>query len=742
MIDTITTYSGSITQPWMNEFTIVPPHIIDTQQAYYDNVVRFDKQLATLEKQLIDIDASKTKYNLGIKLPPDTGVNKDIDPKHVRSTIPEFHENHPHMNLYDYFHKLMQHARLQHWSHQNIKDGIGLTTMGEPYRAWEANQDRPLPDIIKAMENEFSKGGGMNQNKQDARNFVRHEGEELRACVTRFQRILRKTDYKTDVNKAQCREELRLEQMITTVCSPSALIKIEEARIKSDVSGIELTWQEIFRIAEHQELLHKDLPREPRSVNMPFTTDRPVRETSPGPDRNTFGVTGRPLGAPRRRSGSPYERPNSPGTAKPSTSDALILPKAPNEPAPAAPPQQQRQPQQQPQQQQFDSNANQGGQQGGQGRPSRNRFRNNTFGNNPNNTSNQRNPNNPNYLGNQNQQQPTQMEVDINPPQLTIPFSQPQQNMGYQQPQQYQNTGPQYSAPKPTYSAVVPQQYQQPQQTLPPPAYQPPQDPQQYQQPPQQQLPWNQQPQVLYGQPPQQPPQGQWPQQRQQFQQGGRRGGRNNNNNNNNSNQRNPNNPNFAGNQNWKPPSTQFQVQPSMNVDPNQPGYPTMTANYFPTGTFNQDIRLNMQAMGEAMRDTIEMDIEMKDQNQRRSPSPNNQRRSSSKQPLAILGPGQVYVPPPEPNQQQTATCFGCGLSHQHNFSNCYKTIYGNRPRANSPPRTGTPSPPPYTGPPAPTGPPKVPRTCPHCNSTERHTYRFCAMNPFIIAKNQGKGQG
>ena len=723
-----------------NEFTVTPPHIIDAQQAFYDNVVRFDKQLKTLQKQLIEMDTSKTKYNLGITLPPDTGVDKDINAKYVRSTIPEFHENHPHLNLYDYLHKLMHHARLEHWSHANIKDGIGLTTMGEPYRAWEANQDRPLADIIKAMENEFSKGGGMNRNKQDARNFERHEGEELRACVTRFQRVLRKTDYKTPGPKAQIREELRLEQMITTVCSPSALIKIEEARIEADQNGVELGWEQIFKIAEYQETLHQDLPREPRRVNMPFTTDKPVRDKSPGPDRVTFGT-----GAPRWRSGSPYERPTTPGATKPTTPGAPILPKAPNDPAPAAPQQPQRLPQQQPQQQQADPNANQGGQQGGQGRPSRNRFRNNnTFGNNTNNA-NQRNPNNPNFQGNQNQQQPTGMDIDVDQPRLTIPYSQPQQNTGYQQPQLNQNNAPQYSAPRPTYSAVVPQQYQQPQQPMPQPVYQPPQVAQQYQQPPQQQLPWNQQPQVLYGQPPQQPPQGQWPrQQQQQFQQGGRRGNRNNNN----ANQRNPNNPNFTGNQNWKPQPAQFQVQPSMNVDPNQPGYPTMTANYFPTGTFNQDIRLNMQAMGEAINDCLQMDIQMKDQNQRRSSSPDNQRRGSSKGPLALLGPGQVYVPPPDPNLNPAATCYGCGKSHQHDFSLCYKTIYGNKSRATSPPRNATPPPfttTPFPGRPPPVnqnGPPQPPRLCPHCHSAERHTYRLCAMNPNVIARNQGKVQG
>ena len=248
--------------------TPVPEDMIATTKALEDNITRLDKILATLDEQMKDMDTSKAKYNLGVILPPDTGIDKIMNSKNIRATIPEYYEKHPTLNLHDYLQKLLHEAKLNQWSYQNIKDAIGVTTSGEPYHAWDANQHKTLPAIIKQLENEFSAGGGMKQYKQEARDFTRMPGEELRACVSRFQRILAKTELKIGTTRADHRAEIYMEQMLAAVCSDSAKTKIHAARLHADREGLEFAWTEQFKIAEEAEDAHQDKPMDHRPVNI------------------------------------------------------------------------------------------------------------------------------------------------------------------------------------------------------------------------------------------------------------------------------------------------------------------------------------------------------------------------------------------------------------------------------------------------------------------------------------------
>ncbi|CAM6054361.1 unnamed protein product [Sphagnum tenellum] len=159
------------------------------------------------------------------------------------------------------------------------------------YQAFRTMKKENLTYIVRSLEDEFAKSETLTDHKQQVAAFSRKPGEPIRSCLSRFRRILEKTQTRMSTSRAKERTISKLEQLLFTVASPSALIKLKEAERNSEANGYELSWTTMLKIVEEQEDIAQDVPQEakPLSIHVHEVTTRPR-----GPSPKTHNMsTGR-----------------------------------------------------------------------------------------------------------------------------------------------------------------------------------------------------------------------------------------------------------------------------------------------------------------------------------------------------------------------------------------------------------------------------------------------------------------
>ncbi|CAM6054337.1 unnamed protein product [Sphagnum tenellum] len=272
-----------------------PQHILNSRHDQHVTVIRYDTVIADLKKQLNDIAYSQSKYKVNIIPPPDHPYTiENLDFKELKAVVPEF--NLATNPVKESLEKLFNYAIANRYNHENIKQCLGVLCKGDIYQSYVAMQDRPLIAIIQRFQDRFMAGQTPTDYQEQLETFTRHIKESLRCCVARYQELLGLTESLFPAHRRLEREESALENLIFSVASTSALIKLQEAKQESQLYGYSLNFQTLFDIAEKEEDRTRDLPHYEKPVSLTVNLVRHHR--GPSPKTHSFrqrSPSGRPL---------------------------------------------------------------------------------------------------------------------------------------------------------------------------------------------------------------------------------------------------------------------------------------------------------------------------------------------------------------------------------------------------------------------------------------------------------------
>ena len=261
----------------------VPEHIHVANSLAYDNATRLDQTIHDLERQLRHMCENKDKFKSKVTIPPDSGIDHEIDYKDAKTVIPKYDHTHPTVKFEEFFEKTFEFGQNQEYSHSDFVRLLSQFLQGDMYQAFRTMKKENLTYIVRSLEDEFAKSETLTDHKQQVAAFSRKPGEPIRSCLSRFRRILEKTQTRMSTSRAKERTISKLEQLLFTVASPSALIKLKEAERNSEANGYELSWTTMLKIVEEQEDIAQDVPQEakPLSIHVHEVTTRIPRGPSP-----------------------------------------------------------------------------------------------------------------------------------------------------------------------------------------------------------------------------------------------------------------------------------------------------------------------------------------------------------------------------------------------------------------------------------------------------------------------------
>ncbi|CAM6053303.1 unnamed protein product [Sphagnum tenellum] len=266
-----------------------PRHVHELNSMAYDNAVRLDKIMDELEDQLATLCENKDKFKQRVVIPEDTGTDQRINYREAKQTIPEFDHTHKTLTVKGYFEKLFGWGTKRNLSHNNYMELLQQSLQGEMYDLFSTCVSRELTHVVRRLEDEFLVGETLHDYKQKLTDFVRKPKEPIRACVSRYRRILEKTQTRLAPERAIERTLAKLEHLLFTVASPTAKVKLAEAERHSELNGYDLEWKTMLKIVEEQEDVARDIPGQATPITVGIRAIKTRNRKGPSTRTHNYG---------------------------------------------------------------------------------------------------------------------------------------------------------------------------------------------------------------------------------------------------------------------------------------------------------------------------------------------------------------------------------------------------------------------------------------------------------------------
>ena len=215
-------------------------------------------QLQEVEKELTELDsfASNLKEKLEF---PTLGFTDELDIEQLRLHCPIFSPTNDSTSFEEFWQKLVSYAESYGLSEKAFKNALSNLLQKEAFRLFYRLRNKPLKEIIKALDGSFNDYKTVIDFKHQFDSFKRDSGQSLGNFMNEAHTMLMQTDpllsKDPEINKGQ--KDILLEQKLLQNVSKKALKAIRKAGDASMELGLRLSFEQLLEIAkraEHEEL--------------------------------------------------------------------------------------------------------------------------------------------------------------------------------------------------------------------------------------------------------------------------------------------------------------------------------------------------------------------------------------------------------------------------------------------------------------------------------------------------------
>jgi hypothetical protein len=165
-------------------------------------------------------------------------------------------------NLRFLWQKLIKYGEARKFSHNNYKTALGIMINDQTmYEVYETSIKEPLPKLLAALRDIYVSGHTLADYSKDLVDFNRTEKESLMSSIGRLKVLIHKTAVLYRPEQRATRAQITIDAALLKICSPSAREAIMAAKQQAHKYASDISQEELIQIATSAENRNNDAPR-------------------------------------------------------------------------------------------------------------------------------------------------------------------------------------------------------------------------------------------------------------------------------------------------------------------------------------------------------------------------------------------------------------------------------------------------------------------------------------------------
>jgi hypothetical protein len=232
------------------------------------SIEQLQRHFTRHNQAIANTKATQKKFRTQMEVPEDVAMDTIINMRELKYAVPECNGD----NFKQFFKKLTIYGQIQGYSHKNYKQCLLLLLTGPIYDTYTSLEHLELQYIINELTDMYVKADTITDFNRQLENFTRKPNEGLRMAIARFSRLLAETEFLYSPDQRKTRNTLRKEQCLKSICSKSALIKINEKKMEGQRCGQIIPFNILLDLAENAEETYKDIPKTEATTKVSINT--------------------------------------------------------------------------------------------------------------------------------------------------------------------------------------------------------------------------------------------------------------------------------------------------------------------------------------------------------------------------------------------------------------------------------------------------------------------------------------
>ena len=218
-------------------------------------IVNTDQQLKNILKDLMKLKQNQKHFeNDSYIETPTFGINDKINMKDLQA-LPTFDGENNGVLLYHFWQKMIQFIETQKISEKATKMILAYKLLGPAFDIFEINKENNVETIIKQLSDRYGSFPTKLEFEEQMNTFKRTPTESIKACLNRFEYILKKL-YQNEPDFKQILE-MKCNEMIRKLAIPETRPFLDRAIMQAKSHGQELKYLGKLNIIHREEELLK-----------------------------------------------------------------------------------------------------------------------------------------------------------------------------------------------------------------------------------------------------------------------------------------------------------------------------------------------------------------------------------------------------------------------------------------------------------------------------------------------------
>ena len=230
----------------------------DYDQNYHEiisTIVNTDQHLKNILTDLIKLKQNQKHFeNESFIETPTFGINDKINMKDLQA-LPTFDGENNEVPLYHFWQKMIQFIETQKISEKATKMILAYKLLGPAFDIFEINKENNVETIIKQLSDRYGSFPTKLEFEEQMNTFKRTPTESIKACMNRFEYILKKL-YQNEPDFKQILE-MKCNEMIRKLAIPETRPFLDRAIMQAKSHGQELKYLGKLNIIHREEELLK-----------------------------------------------------------------------------------------------------------------------------------------------------------------------------------------------------------------------------------------------------------------------------------------------------------------------------------------------------------------------------------------------------------------------------------------------------------------------------------------------------
>ena len=183
-------------------------------------------------------------------------------------------------NFLEFFEKLKTFSQFSNLSEKGFLICLSSLLRKDAFTVYMDHKEKPIKEIIEALENRFNSKTTIFQFENALRNFTRKNKENLASCMNRCESLINKTSILVPQEQKEARRIFLLQENLLKSVSSTVRQKIFQTKLERSREGLSMSYSEIFQLALYSELDSENPIKEFMCNTLEFhSNDSPENDT-------------------------------------------------------------------------------------------------------------------------------------------------------------------------------------------------------------------------------------------------------------------------------------------------------------------------------------------------------------------------------------------------------------------------------------------------------------------------------